>query len=135
MGIHRVIYRSLKKEDLPSIMSLLTAFCEETNAGSEQKGLIDRIRTGETQGVIAENGSICGIVGYSPQGSIAAGEFLYVVPEKRGVIGGRLFNLAATQAREEQGCRRVIIIAGLKNSGRYKRRGYSTKYEVLEKEL
>jgi len=130
-----MIYRALHKNDAEAISPLILGFCKETGATeAERDGLIDRIRTGTIRGVIAENGSICGIAGYSPQGGIAVGEFVYVVPEKRGILGGALFNRACKQAKEEQNCK-MVILASTKNSGRYKRRGYSTKYEVLEKEL
>ena len=129
-----ITYRYMTHSDLEQVEAMLFDFCAETEVESiVYESMVDRVLSGETRVIVAENGSICGMVGYIIQGPEQAGEFLYVKPEKRNtIIGGKLYGLAIEDGKEDK-VTRFVIFASRGKAGIYKKLGYKEICTVMER--
>ena len=130
-----ITYRYMTHSDLEQVEAMLFDFCAETEVESiVYESMVDRVLSGETRVIVAENGSICGMVGYIIQGPEQAGEFLYVKPEKRNtIIGGKLYGLAIEDGKED-GVKKFIIFASEGRAKMYRKLGYNVKGILMERE-
>lgn len=124
----------MEKKDIEQVEDMIFNFCDETGVDNiVYEEMINKVLTGETRVIVAENGSICGMAGYIIKGPEFAGEFLYVKPEKRNsIIGGKLYNLAIEDGKEDN-VTRFVIFASRGKAGLYKKLGYKEICTVLEK--
>ena len=129
-----ITYRYMTKADVEQVEDMIFDFCNEAEIENiVYEGMIDRIMSGETRVIVAENGTICGMAGYIISGPQFTGEFLYVKPEKRGtIIGGKLYGLAIEDGREEK-VNNFVVFASRGKASIYKKLGYEELCTVLRK--
>lgn len=131
-----IIYRQIGFDELDKYGRLLAAFCIETNADDDAlANILTGIESGKTRVFAAENGVICGVVGYRVAGEAAVSDFLYVIPEKRkSVIGGKLYHTAEKHAKTN-GLNKSVLIVTEDKEPLYAKIGFKRKFILLEKEI
>jgi GNAT superfamily N-acetyltransferase len=103
--------------------------------GDRISGVVGSVCSFITQVFVAIDHGLVGFAGFIQVGGTAVGEFIYVVPPRRGEgIARELFNCAEGEARRI-GCTKFIICAARERSDAYRKYGYRDKYVVLEKEM
>lgn len=131
-----IAYRQIGSDELAKFFSLLVDFCIETNADDDALALIlQRIEDGRTVTFAAENGSVCGVLGYIQTGDRAIPDFFFVKPEYRqGIIGGKLMKVASKHAKM-YGVKKIIPMVTEDKESLYTKLGFKRKYIMLEKEI
>ncbi len=132
-----MIYRKLEPNEYERIIEMVIDFCDETNADDTAiTAIITRMGEGRTTVFAAENGQLCGILGYCTAGEVAIPDFFYVLPEKRkGTVGGRLYNMAIRYAKKH-GIKKAVPMVTIDKEPIYTKLGFKrSKFILLEKEL
>ena len=132
-----IIYRKLEPEEYERIIPMVIDFCDETNADDQAiTAIMIRMGEGRTEVFTAENGKLCGMLGYCTSGEVAIPEFFYVLPEKRkGIIGGRLYQIV-TKYVKGQGIKKWVPMVTADKEPIYTKLGFKrSKFILLEKEI
>jgi ribosomal protein S18 acetylase RimI-like enzyme len=132
-----ITYRQIGFDELEKFERLLVAFCIETNADADAlANILNNLESGKTKTFAAENGQICGILGYQMAGESGVVDFFYVTPENRkGFVGGRLCKMAAKYGKEKLGGKKIVAIVTEDKEPLYTKIGFKRKFYLLEKEI